>query len=69
MNSTRISSGFDCGFFVDQIVSSGGLGLFWNNDTSFSLLGYSFGHIDVSVISFWFSGFYDNPKFELRRFS
>lgn len=36
-------------FFVDGVGLSGGLHMFWTNDTDASFLGYSSGHIDVSI--------------------
>lgn len=74
MDSVRLSSGFDFGLFVERIGLYGVLGVFWNNNINVNLLGYSSGYIDIFVSSFNFSifhftGFYRNPKIELRRFS
>jgi exonuclease III len=41
--------GFDNAFAVDTDGRSGGLGIYWNNDISIDVLGYSQYHIDVSV--------------------
>lgn len=74
MDSIRLSLGFDCDFYGDQIDLSGGLGLFWNNDMHVSLLSYSTSHIDVSIIlsnsiNANFTSFDGYPKNELRCFS
>jgi exonuclease III len=44
------SLGFDRSFAVGSDGRSGGLGIYWNNDLTISVLGYSKYHIDVSVI-------------------
>lgn len=59
---------------MDRTSLSRGLGIFWNKDYDISLMGYSSGHIDVSISlsnysCFLFSHFYGNPKAELRKFS
>jgi hypothetical protein len=43
------SFGFDQAFAVDSDGRSGGLGIYWNNDVTIDVLGYSQYHIDVSV--------------------
>lgn len=61
-------------FFVGRVGLSGGLSIFWNNEATISLLGYSVGQFDVLISvhnapTFRFIGFYGNPISELTRFS
>jgi hypothetical protein len=42
--------GFDKAFAIDSTGRSGGLGIFWNNDTSIDILVYSQYHIDISIV-------------------
>jgi hypothetical protein len=42
--------GFDKAFAIDSAERSGGLGIFWSNDISIDILGYSQYHIDISIV-------------------
>jgi hypothetical protein len=60
--------GFDRAFGVKSVGASGGLVLFWNNESDVTLKSFSRNHIDVMVKnsltgqSEWrFTGFYGNP--------
>src|SRR4051812_5168133 len=43
------SIGYDKVLAIDSQGRSGGIGIYWNNNTTVSFLGSSFYHIDISV--------------------
>jgi hypothetical protein len=66
--------GFDNSYGVKSVGASGGLALFWNNDSEVSLKSYSSTHIDVMVRNSltgqgqWrFTGFYGQSARSARR--
>lgn len=63
--------GFDNCFAVSSNGQSGGLALFWNNESSVNISSFSLGHIDTTVKSnsgTWrFTRIYGNPESSKRR--
>lgn len=72
-SSWRVLLNFSGCFCVDVAGRSGGLLLFWNENLNVSVLSFSFGHIDCLVSycnrCWYFTGFYGNPKCNLRHLS
>lgn len=69
----RFLLGFRCCFLVDRVGMSGGLDLFWKEDTYIQIGSFFRFHIDascldVSEIGWRFMGIYRNPKASQRRF-
>lgn len=64
----KTNLGFDYCFNNDSKGKSGGLGLFWDSSTKFSIMSYSKGHIDTiisDVSKEWrFTRFYGNSRTE-----
>ena len=68
MKVIRDCCGFQKGFFVPSIGSSGGLALFWDSKVRIKVVGSCLSHIDAIVerdgnYSLWrLTGFYGNPE-------
>jgi hypothetical protein len=72
----RWKFGFSNAFGVKSIGLSGGLCLYWNNDSRVSLKSFSNSHIDVLIqndelgdVEWRFTGFYGNPVRSTRKLS
>ena len=66
--------GFDSAFGVKSVGASGGLVLFWNNDSDVTLKSFSRNHIDVFIknsliglVEWRFTGFYGDATRRSRR--
>ncbi|XP_071683852.1 uncharacterized protein [Lolium perenne] len=72
----RWKFGFSNAFGVKSVGLSGGLCLYWNNDSRVSLKSFSNSHIDVLIqndelgdVEWRFTGFYGNPVRSRRKLS
>jgi hypothetical protein len=72
----RWKFGFSNAFGVKSVGLSGGLCLYWNNDSRVSMKSFSNTHIDVLIqndelgeLEWRFTGFYGNPERSKRKLS